>query len=101
MGAGPRRLILSVNANEWRHSGVGPQIAWCTVYYNLLLQDYGAKAVDVILNVQQTEWDSGVTSAWPDVQEMIDAVIAIVNDCDTTTTTAKWGGYQSVSVTVG
>lgn len=75
--------------------------AACTLYYNPCSQQYGAKAVDVIMTVWQSEWASGVTSTFPDVQEMDDAVSWIMNSCDTTTTTAKWGGYQSVSVSSG
>lgn len=74
----------------------------CTLYFNPCSQQYGAKAVDVIMTVTQTEWKAGVTSTFPNVQEMNDAVEWIMNSCDTTTTTtAKWGGYQRVSVDSG
>ena len=73
----------------------------CIFYYNPCSQQYKAKAVDVIMAVTQSVWASGVTSTWPDVAEMGDAIGHIMNDCDTTTTSAKWGGYRSVSVSSG
>ena len=73
----------------------------CIFYYNPCSEKYKAKAVDVIMTVTQTEWASGQQSTWPDVAEMDEAVGHIMNDCNTTTTSAKWGGYRSVNVTSG
>ena len=73
----------------------------CILYHNPCSQQDGAKAVDVIITVEQTLWKPGVTSTWPDVQEIQDAGIGIMYDCDTTTNTAKWGGYKSVEVASG
>lgn len=73
----------------------------CTLYYNPCSQDNGAQAIDVILSVQQWTWADGTTSTWPDVQEMNDAISEIMNNCDTTTVTEKWGGFKSVQTANG
>ena len=72
-----------------------------TLYFNPCSQEFGGKAVDVILSVQQWTWAAGVTSTWPDVQEMTNAALEIMNNCDTTTVTAKWGGLKTVITASG
>lgn len=73
----------------------------CTVYFNPCSESFGAKAVDVIVSVEQISWKDGKDSDYPAVQEISDALGAIMNDCDTTTTTEKWGGFKSVEVESG
>lgn len=73
----------------------------CIIYYEPCDQRDDGKTLDIVMTVEQTEWKSGVTQTWPDGQEMVDAVVDIINSCDTTTTTKKWGGFKSVSVDAG
>ena len=73
----------------------------CIMYYEPCDQPDKGKTLDIVMTVEQTEWKSGVTQTWPDVQEMMKAVVGIINSCDTTTTTKKWGGFKSVSVDAG
>jgi hypothetical protein len=73
----------------------------CILYYNPCSKKNGGKAVDVTMTVWQSVWNTGDTSTFPNVQEMNDTVNWIMNSCDTTTTSAKWGGYKSVEVSTG
>lgn len=59
------------------------------------------KAVDVIMSLEQIQWYSGVTSVWPDAEEIWDTIGAIMNDCDTTTIRENWGGSKTILVDSG
>lgn len=72
----------------------------CALHYRFCPEVAGEQGKQVDMTVEQISWESG-DSTWPDVQEMLDAVGGIMNNCDTTTTTAKWGGYKSVTVASG
>ena len=71
----------------------------CTLYFNPCSDDYDA--ANVVITVWQSVWGPGIESTWPDVQEIQDAGLGIMNSCDTTTTSKKWGGYKSVSIASG
>ena len=73
----------------------------CIMYYEPCDQANTEKTLDIVMTVEQTEWNSGVTQTWPNTEEMTKAVVGIMNSCDTTTTEKKWGGFKSVGVDAG
>ena len=73
----------------------------CTLYYNPCSEKHGSEAFDVVMTVWQSVWAAGVTSTWPDMQEMQDAVVALLSDCDGTSNGKSWGGYRNVEVASG
>ncbi|KAJ8607652.1 hypothetical protein MRB53_040171 [Persea americana] len=73
----------------------------CVVYYNPCFASAGGAAIDVKMSVQQLDWKAGITSDALSIDEMQKVLMTVVDNCDTDTTTAKWGGYQIVDVNSG